>query len=126
MIEIHKSVGRPQAGPEIFAGDDLAGALKEHRQNPEGLLLEAHPQAVAANLAGGKVGFKDSKADNAAIYRAGWHLDRPRVPGSFGTNGRSGEKVPEIARDSSPYVFDASKVSSSSGNEMRAFSPALR
>jgi len=43
VVEIDKGVGWPQAGAEVFACDDLAGALKEHGQNPEGLVLEVDP-----------------------------------------------------------------------------------
>ena len=43
VVEIDKGVGWPQAGAEVFASDDLAGALKEHGQNPEGLVLEVDP-----------------------------------------------------------------------------------
>src|SRR2546429_9810194 len=40
VVEIDKGVGWPQAGAEGFACDDLARALKEDGQKPEGLVLE--------------------------------------------------------------------------------------
>ena len=40
MIEVNKSIDGPQAGPQLFACDDLSRMLQQHGENLEGLLLK--------------------------------------------------------------------------------------
>jgi hypothetical protein len=76
MIEIHESIGRPQASPKVFPGDDFTGTLEEHGQDLKGLLLEANLETVSAKLASAKVYLKGSKADSS-VYTIPWHLAVP-------------------------------------------------
>ena len=91
VVEVHKRVGRLEAGVQIFPGNDFAGALEKHGQNLKGLLLEANLEAIAAELPGAKVYLKDSKADNS-VCGVLWHIGGPE-PGSLDNNGSIWNKV---------------------------------
>jgi hypothetical protein len=65
MVEVHKGIGGPQPGVQIFPRDDFSGTLEEHCQHLKGLFLKANLEAVAAELPDAKVYLKDSKADNS-------------------------------------------------------------
>jgi hypothetical protein len=58
VVEIHKSVCGPKVFLKFLASYDLAGMLKEHRQNLEGLFLKPNSQAVLAQLACLKIQFE--------------------------------------------------------------------
>src|ERR1700674_1333813 len=45
VVEIHKSVSGPEFSLKIFASYDLAGVLKEHRQDLAGLFLQPESKA---------------------------------------------------------------------------------
>src|SRR5260370_560247 len=48
VVEIHESVSGPESSLKFLASYDLAGVLKQHRQDLEGLFLKANSQAVLA------------------------------------------------------------------------------
>src|SRR6476469_10435525 len=55
MAEIHEGICGPQPPLKVFAPDDLAGVLEQHRQHLEGLLLQPDFQPAIAKLASAKV-----------------------------------------------------------------------
>lgn len=52
----------PEGVGDLVAGEEFAGAVEEETQNLEGLGVEAEANALAAELAGGGVGFVGSEA----------------------------------------------------------------
>ncbi len=66
VVEIHESVCGPEFFLEFLAGYDLAGVLKQHRQDLEGLFLKANSQAVLAQFASTKIHFENPKTEPPA------------------------------------------------------------
>jgi hypothetical protein len=66
VVEVDIGVGGPETFLQIFAGDDLAGMVEEHREDADGLFLEADAKAVFAELAGAKIEFENSEAEPCA------------------------------------------------------------
>jgi len=58
----------PKLAGDLIASEELAGALEEHAENLKGLGVEAEADALAAELAGGGIGFEGSEA----IAAVGW------------------------------------------------------
>ena len=67
VVEVDESVGLPEAGAQVVAGNDLAGGLEEEGQDLEGLLLEFDAQAVAAKLSGAQVELEYAEAAGSGI-----------------------------------------------------------
>src|SRR5581483_6386413 len=63
VVEVNKSIGRPQPLADFFAGDQISRALQQHEQNLEGLLLQAQAHSGPAQLAGIGVSFVRSEAE---------------------------------------------------------------
>jgi len=61
VVEIHESVRGPEFLLKLFASYDLAGVLKQHRQELEGLFLKANSEAVLPQFAGAKIQFENPK-----------------------------------------------------------------
>jgi hypothetical protein len=63
MVEIHESVCGPEFFLKLFASNDFAGVLEQHRQNAEGLCLKPNLQAALAQFASAKIQFENPKTD---------------------------------------------------------------
>ena len=61
-VEIHKSIGRPNGEAEFFAGDRLAGVLKEFEQHNEELLLEFDADTTLTQFVRAGINFKCAEA----------------------------------------------------------------
>src|ERR1700675_3435270 len=61
VVEIHKGICGPECFLKFFASYDLAGVLKQHGQDLEGLFLKANSQAVLAQFAGAKIQLENPK-----------------------------------------------------------------
>jgi len=66
VVEIHKSVCGPEFFLEFLASYDLAGVLKQRRQDLEGLFLKANSKAVLAQLPSAKIQFEYPKTEPPA------------------------------------------------------------
>jgi hypothetical protein len=55
VVEIHEGVRRPEFFLKFLASHNLAGVLKQHRQELNGLFLKANSQVVLAQFAGAKI-----------------------------------------------------------------------
>src|SRR6266852_3673952 len=66
VVKIHESVRGPEFLLKLLASYDLAGVLKQHRQELEGLFLKANSQAVLAQFARAKIQFEDPKTEPSA------------------------------------------------------------
>ena len=62
MFGIDEGAVGPKLAGDLLAGEKLAGTVEKHAQNLEGLGVEAEADALAAELAGGSVGFEGSEA----------------------------------------------------------------
>jgi len=62
VVEVDEGAVGPEGAGDLVAGEDLAGALEEQKEKLEGLGVELEAEALAAQLAGGGVGFEGSKA----------------------------------------------------------------
>src|SRR5580700_11280311 len=73
MVEIYKSIGRPQLLAEFFPRDDFSGTLQQVGKYLKGLFLQPYPRAVPAQFPGCEVRRKHSEANNfsgrAAVRR---------------------------------------------------------
>lgn len=68
MFGVDESAVGPELASDLVAGEQLAGAIEKHAENLEGLGVEAEADALAAELAGGGIGFEGSEA----IAARGW------------------------------------------------------
>ena len=75
VVEIHESVCGPQLFLKLLADYDLAGVLKQHRQNLKRLFLKANSQAVLAQFAGAKVQLENPKAEPRAEVKVFLHKE---------------------------------------------------
>jgi hypothetical protein len=66
VVEIHESVCRPELFLKFLASYDLAGMLKQHRQDLEGLFLKPDSYAMLAQLTSGEIQFENSKMERPA------------------------------------------------------------
>src|SRR5580700_9670456 len=73
MVEIYKSVGRPQLLAEFFPRDDFSGSLQQVGKYLKRLFLQPYSRAVLAQFPGCEVRRKHSEANNfsgrAAVRR---------------------------------------------------------
>jgi hypothetical protein len=83
VAEIHEGVRGPQPLLKVFASDDLAGVLEQHRQDLEGLLLQPDLQAALAQFASTKVHFEHSETEPPAILMVWFHVTGPALLGPF-------------------------------------------
>ena len=58
MIKVDERILRPQALPQLFAGNDFLRTLKQRHQYLEWLHLQLQPIAIFAQLRRAKVSFK--------------------------------------------------------------------
>jgi hypothetical protein len=58
MVEVDKSVRRPQMSSQLFPSDDRARPLQQHDQNLEGLLLKSYLGSIAAQFPGPEIGLE--------------------------------------------------------------------
>ena len=63
MVEIHEGICGPQPLLKVFAPNDLAGVLEQHRQDLEGLLLKPDLQAALAQFASTKINLEHPKTE---------------------------------------------------------------
>lgn len=61
MLGVDKSAVGPEGAGDLIAGEQLAGAVEEQAEKLKGLRVEADTDTLAAELAGGGVGFKNSE-----------------------------------------------------------------
>lgn len=66
VVEINKSVCGPELFLKFLASYDLAGVLKQHRQDLEGLFLKANSKAALVQLASAKIQFENPKTEPPA------------------------------------------------------------
>jgi hypothetical protein len=79
MAEIHEGICGPQPLLKVFAPDDLAGVLEQHRQDLEGLLLKPDLQAALAQFASAKVNLEHSKTEPPGILMVWFHVTCPAL-----------------------------------------------
>jgi hypothetical protein len=75
VVEIHKSICRPEFSLKFLATYDFAGALKEHREDLEGLLLKPNSKAVLAQFASAKIQLENAKTERPAKLMSLWHRE---------------------------------------------------
>jgi hypothetical protein len=61
VVEIHESVRRPEFFLKVLTSHDLAGVLKQHGQELNGLFLKANSQVVLAQFASAKIQLETPK-----------------------------------------------------------------
>jgi len=66
VVEIDKSVCGPEFFLKFLSSYNLAGVLKKHRQDLEGLFLKPNAQAPLAQFASAKIQFENPKTDRPA------------------------------------------------------------
>src|SRR3954465_7582504 len=62
VIEVHESVGGPEALAQILPGDHFASPFKQRDEDLERLLLQTDFAALAEEFAGANVGFVNTEA----------------------------------------------------------------
>src|ERR1700722_18893723 len=73
VVEIHESVRRPEFLLKFLASYDLAGVLKQHGQDLEGLFLKPYSKAVLAQFAGPKIQLENPKKEPPAELMGFFH-----------------------------------------------------
>lgn len=58
MLVIDKGSVGPQRAADFLAGDQFAGPLQQQKKKLQRLGLEAHPNPLAAQFAGGRIRLK--------------------------------------------------------------------
>src|SRR5580704_5181737 len=61
VVEIHEGICRPQLFLKFLTSYDLAGVLKQHGQDLEGLFLKSHSQAMFAQFARANIQLENPK-----------------------------------------------------------------
>jgi hypothetical protein len=81
VVEVHKSIGWPEAGSQFLAGHELAGTLQEESQDLKGLVLKLYLGAISTEFPQPQVGLKDTEVDDSFRSRACECLfhDSPRL-----------------------------------------------
>ena len=69
MVEVDEGAVGPEDGGDLFAGEDVGGALEEEGEDLQGLGVELDAEAAAAEFAFGGVEFEDAEA-----VERGWRL----------------------------------------------------
>ena len=67
VIEIDKSIRRPQFALQFRARNYIPGFSKQGGQDPEGLLLQLNLEAIFAQFAGAEVEFEETKTNDARV-----------------------------------------------------------
>ena len=82
MVKVDERVGRPESLLEFIAAHDLPGAFEKHGEELEGLLLELHFDAVAAQLSGARIDLVDAEFYKPVGFPPGHaaHLPYPTLP----------------------------------------------
>jgi hypothetical protein len=62
VVEVPKTVFRPDTGMQFLASDQVSRVLQQNLQYLEGLVLELDAASGLADLSGGEIGFKRPKA----------------------------------------------------------------
>src|SRR5262245_20869902 len=70
VLEVDDCAIRPQPGPELVTGHDVAGALQEQAKNLERLLLEAHAHLALPELPGAKIHLIAIKPHDGPIHES--------------------------------------------------------
>jgi hypothetical protein len=80
VVEIHESVREPEFFLKLLASYDLAGVLDQHRQELEGLFLQADSQAVLPQFASPKIKLENPKTEPHAVVKVFLHgkVNAPR------------------------------------------------
>jgi len=63
MLEVDKSIGRPELVTEFFSRSNFSGSLKQKQQKFEGLLTEFYFQALLSQLTCSRIDLEDSEAN---------------------------------------------------------------
>lgn len=71
VVEVDEGAIGPEGAGDLVAGEDLAGVLEEQKEQLKGLGVELEAKALAAQLAGGSVGFEGSEAVAPGWLRVG-------------------------------------------------------
>jgi len=61
VFRIHKDAVGPKLMRDFFSRDQLSGTFEEHGEDLEGLPVHLDADALAPQLSGGSVGFKDAE-----------------------------------------------------------------
>jgi hypothetical protein len=64
VVEVHKGVYGPQTQAHFLAGHEFAGALQQHSEDAERLILEAQAAAMFAQFTDAHVDLEVGKADH--------------------------------------------------------------
>ena len=75
VVEIHESVCGPEIFLKLLTSYDLAGVLKQHRQDLEGLFLKSYSQAVLAQFASPKVQLENPNTQPPAELMSFFHRE---------------------------------------------------
>src|SRR6185369_12966062 len=80
VVEINKSVIRPEFLAEFLPSNHLPRPFQKERQNLKGLFLQTNPGAVLPQFSCGKVCLEDPKTDNSGSMtsRRRGHAAMPR------------------------------------------------
>jgi hypothetical protein len=73
LLKIHKDARGPESLAELLARDDLSGPGQHERQGTVWQVLKTDLDAVAAELAGGQIGFENTEANRSCRYWTGTH-----------------------------------------------------
>lgn len=63
VVEIHEGVCGPKLFLKLLAGNHFAVVLEQDGQDPEGLFLKAHAEAMLAQFAGAEVHLENSETE---------------------------------------------------------------
>ncbi len=92
VIEVHKSIGGPDTGAQLLAGDHPAGALQERGKNLEGLAAQFELDPALPQLASEQIGFEGAELAEFVARFAGIRHSIPEC--ITGIDGGNGEIVP--------------------------------
>ena len=70
VIEVDERVVRPEPPPQFLSRDHGARMLEEHREDPERLFREPHPQALLAQLVRSNVDLEATETEIQAHGRS--------------------------------------------------------
>ena len=74
IVELHERVFRPQPLPHFLPGNDLAGSLHQHEQQPVRKILESHPDSVTRKSAFLRVQLEGTEAVASHVCRHSCHV----------------------------------------------------
>jgi hypothetical protein len=76
MIKVHKCIGRPDLFLELFLCNYLPGVFQELLENLEGLVLEAYPDAMFAQLSRSCIQLKRAELNTSALHKCLLKMNR--------------------------------------------------